>query len=144
VAVIKKILSPVDLSDSGAGAIREAEQLAHDTGAELVLLHVASDPAFALPDGGYALPRIIQEYEDAIKAKLSRLTAGLRSDIVASAKTVHGTPAQAIVESAISERADLIVMGAHGRTGLSHLFLGSVAERVVRTSPVPVITVRNP
>ena len=143
-AVIKKILSPVDFSDSGAAAVRAAEQLAHDTGAELLLLHVASDPMFALPDGGYALPRIIEEYEEAVRGRLALLTSGLRSDIVVSAKTVHGVPYRAIVDSAVSEQADLIVMGTHGRTGLSHLFLGSVAERVVRTSRVPVITVRNP
>jgi len=143
VATIKKILGPVDFSDAAWPAIRAAEALAHETGAELALLHVVEDATYAFPEGGYLSPRIIEEYEAAMVAKLSELAARLRTDIAVSARAVHGVPYQAIVDAAEKEHASMIVMGTHGHSGLSHLFLGSVAERVVRLSKVPVLTVRT-
>lgn len=142
-AVIKKILTPVDFSDSSAAAVRNAETLAHAVGAELVLLHVISDPVFAYAEGGGTIsPRLIAEYEQAMKGKLEDVRNGVRKDITVSMATAHGIPHEAIVAKADKEQYDLIVMGTQGRSGLNHLLLGSVAERVVRLSRVPVLTVR--
>ena len=75
--------------------------------------------------------------KNALDAELARIKQQFPS---AEAVLVDGEPRQRIVETAIERNADLIVMGTHGRRGLSHVFLGSVAERIVRTSPVPVLT----
>jgi nucleotide-binding universal stress UspA family protein len=145
-AVIKKILSPTDFSETAAAAARKAEDLAKAVGAELLVVHVLNEPAFALAEGsGYAPPSVVEEYEAAMKQKLSAFAEALRhAGTNVSAKVLRGTPHEAIATAAEAEGADLIVMGTHGRTGLSHLLLGSVAERVVRTSKTPVMTVRTP
>ncbi len=145
-ASIKRIMSPVDFSDTSAAAARKAEELARDTKAELVLVHVLSEPAFSLAEGsGYAPPSIVEEYEAAMKLKLKGVAESLSdAGVAVSSKVVRGTPHEAICAAAEKDQIDLIVMGTHGRTGMSHLLLGSVAERVVRTSKIPVMTVRAP
>ncbi len=143
---IKKILSPVDFSEASAGAARKAEELARSTGAELVLLHVLNEPAFALAEGNaYAPPTLLDDYEAAMRDKLSQFRESFAgSSVRVESKIMRGVPHEAIVHLAEKEHADLIVMSTHGRTGLSHLLLGSVAERVVRTAKMPVLTVRAP
>ena len=132
-------------SESAHAVARQAAELARKLDAELLLVHVLNEPAFSLAEGnGYAPPSIVEEYEAAMKHKLSQLSESLTGGgTPVRGKVVRGTPHEAIATVAAQDGADLIVMGTHGRTGLSHLLLGSVAERVLRTSPVPVLTVRT-
>ena len=150
-AELKKILCPVDLSSGATSAAHEAASLAKALGAELVLLHVMSEPAFAVADpliapgeaSGYALPALADEYRSEMDRRLSRLGAALGgSGLSVSTRLVTGVTHESIVNAADQEHADMIVMGTHGRTGIQHLLLGSVAERVVRTAKVPVMTLR--
>jgi nucleotide-binding universal stress UspA family protein len=148
---LKKILCPVDLSPGATSAAKEAASLARALGAELVLLHVMNEPAFTVTDPllaageatGYTLPALAEEYRVEMDRRLTRLGATLEtSGLAVSTRLVRGTTYESIVNAAEQEHADLIVMGTHGRTGIQHLLLGSVAERVVRTAKVPVMTMR--
>lgn len=141
---IKKILSPTDFSATASAALKQAEDLALATGAEIVLLHVLHEPVFAFAEGaGFAPPTLSETYDAAMKKKLDTEADQLRAQGArVSVKFARGTPHEAIVQTAELEHADLIVLGTHGRKGLSHLLLGSVAERVVRTSKRAVMTVR--
>jgi nucleotide-binding universal stress UspA family protein len=81
------------------------------------------------------------EITSAMQAYLEQITAaGLNGEMA----VVHGVPFQEIIETARAQQIDLIVMGTHGRTGLQHVLLGSVAEKVVRLAPCPVLVVRQP
>jgi len=152
-AELRKVLCPVDLSHEMSAA-EEAASLAKLLGAELVLLHVMGEPAFVVADpmitpaelpstAGYALPALAEEYRTEMDRRLARLSDKLRAGgISVSTRLVRGATHEAIVSAADHEHADLIVMGTHARHGLQHLLLGSVAERVVRTAKVPVMTLR--
>lgn len=150
-AELKKVLCPVDLSEAGVSPAEQAASLAKSLGAELVLLHVMGEPAFAVGDpllapadvAGYALPALAEEYRVEMEKRLGRLGDRLRAQGVSVATLlVRGPTHEAIVSAANDQHADLIVMGTHGRSGLQHLLLGSVTERVVRTAKVPVMTLR--
>lgn len=145
-AAIKRIMTAVDFSDTAQVAAQQAEELARNLGAELVVVHVLNEPAFALAEGsGYVSPAVVEEYEAAMKVKLSGIAQALSANgAKVEAKLLRGVPHDAIVSCAQTEKIDLLVLGTHGRTGISHLLLGSVAERVVRLSKVPVMTVRTP
>jgi len=145
-AAIKRILTAVDFSEAAQTAARQAEELARALGAELLVLHVLNEPAFVpVEDSGYGPPAITDEYESALGAKLAGIAEALASEgVKVWPKLARGAPHDAIVSTAVSEHVDLIIMGTHGRTGVSHLLLGSVAERVVRLSQVPVMTIRTP
>lgn len=141
---IERILCPVDFSEPSEHAMRYAVDLAERLGAELHLVHVFQIPAMALPDGAIMggpdwTTRIMERSEQSLKELAAR-----HADQGIDVKThlVEGVPFREINRVAREDvKADLIVIGTHGRTGLSHLLMGSVAERVVRTSDVPVITV---
>lgn len=148
---LKKILCPVDLSPDATSAANEAASLAKALGAELVLLHVMNEPAFSVVDPmlgpgettGYALPALAEEYRVEMDRRLNRLGASLEgTGLSVTTRLVRGPTHESIISAADQEHADLIVMGTHARRGLQHLLLGSVAERVVRTSRVPVMTLR--
>jgi nucleotide-binding universal stress UspA family protein len=114
---------------------------------ELVICHVLSPTVMPAVDG-YVSPavyqRILDGARDGARTRLAALVVrARRAGVRARGVLVEGTPFDRIVRVARAERADLVVMGTHGRTGLGRFFLGSVAERVVATSPVPVLTVRG-
>ena len=145
---INRILVPVDFSAHSEKAIRYATTLANKFGARLSLLHVIEDPFMTGAwQADVFVPNIPELINDLIKAAQSRMAEhkkhlaahGFLVEIV----VITGRPASAIVEQASAGRFDVIVMGTHGRTGLTHALLGSVAERVVRTAPCPVLTVRE-
>ncbi|MGH8568216.1 MAG: universal stress protein [Gammaproteobacteria bacterium] len=139
---IHRILCPVDFSEPSARALEYALALAERLGAQVDVLHVFQFPTFAVEDGAVALPPYLPEnLSQRLRERLEQFViekAGAGSK--ATAHVLEGVPYVAIMEAAKGQ--DLIVMGTHGRTGLSHLLLGSVAERVVRGSEVPVLTIR--
>jgi nucleotide-binding universal stress UspA family protein len=147
----RTILVPHDFSSGANHAAALARDVARQVGARIVLLHVAELPAGVgadtaiVPDAG-AAPISLREYATTSAAQhLSDLAARLEKDgVVVTTQVQIGRPIDEILAFAASEKADLIVMGTHGRTGLKHLVTGSVTERVVRTSSIPVLTVRVP
>jgi len=142
---LQKILLPTDFSKHSAAATKYACELATKFDAELHLLHtleqhIASTPEFGM---GLALPRYINES----RAAAEKALAGVLDPKWSAGRTViqaviDGTPKVEIIRYASKQNIDLIVLSTHGRTGLPHLMMGSVAESVVRTSPCPVLTVR--
>ena len=142
---VKKILVPTDFSPPAARALDEAAELARTYGASVTLFHVYGLPA-PIPDGASAYgPDLIATLEENARASLAAACDELRRRMPEAppvdAKALLGFAAQEIVAEARRGQFDLIVMGTHGRTGIKHMLLGSVAERVVRTAPVPVLTV---
>ena len=146
---LKKILVATDFSEASDAAFTYGRTLASAFGATLHVLHVV-DPAYlnALGADGYASisPDLQEHMEEAAQTRLDLLL--LDSDgsgpATRSALLRSGAPATAITQYAKDEGIDLIIMGTRGRGGVAHLLLGSVAERVVRTAPCPVLTVHHP
>jgi nucleotide-binding universal stress UspA family protein len=141
----KKILIPVDFSPHAAEATRVGADLAKRFGASVTLIYVYDPLAYAVPDGFVMLPP--PELDKLFDAFRAQLASSERLALDAGAPRVETKLLQGFVASQIAEFAsrgefDLIVMGTHGRTGMQHLFLGSVAERVVRLASCPVLTVK--
>jgi universal stress protein A len=143
---ISTILVPVDFSAGSEAAVEWAQALATAFGAHLVLLHVIDTSANALiggPGGVLAPPPPAALY-DQLREEARTAMAALAARVPgASALIREGSPRQEILATAAGVKADLIVMGTHGRTGLAHLLFGSVAEHIVRHASVPVFTVRR-
>ena len=141
---IQRILVPTDFSEPADAALDYAVDLSKTLGASISLVHVFDellDSAFSL-DHYVPLPaetrtEILKDVRGRLAERVARTG---RPD--AAADVLVGSPARAIVDTARQQEADLIVMGTHGRHGISHLLLGSVAERVVRTADCPVLTIR--
>jgi nucleotide-binding universal stress UspA family protein len=145
--MFNRILVPLDFSAPSDAALEYARTVATRFGASLHLLHVADDPYRALYSAEVYVPEVEGLREEILTDATGRLKDRLQSsdirELGATAEAVIGTPASSIVEYAEGHDIDLIVMGTHGRGGMSHLLMGSVAERVVRTAPCPVLTVRE-
>jgi universal stress protein A len=144
---IRHILAPTDFSDYSKKAISDAFELARTFGAKLSLLHVIEPPPY--PIEGFAPSAVgadlLGDLEQQASTELAQVLPDAQEAMVEVTRAVAiGSPSQKIVETAEAEHVDLIVMATHGRTGLSHLLIGSVAERVVRTAPCPVLTIRPP
>jgi nucleotide-binding universal stress UspA family protein len=141
---IKKLLVPTDLSRVSLRAVDYAARLARSLQAEVTLLLV-DETAFVVTASAFDSGAAAIALEDARRAmhrELEKKAAGLRkTGLKARAVFVAGAAAHSIVETAAKLPSDWIVMGTHGRTGLAHTFLGSVAERVVRNASCPVLTV---
>jgi nucleotide-binding universal stress UspA family protein len=142
----KRICCPIDFSDASHAAMEVAAHLARKNGASLVLLHAYPIPGYTFPDGSVvASPRMMQELADQAekhleewRAEAEKLVGGAQ---VRTEKAI-GEPAAEILSFAKSSGQELLVLGTHGRTGLEHALMGSVAERVVRKAHCPVLTVR--
>jgi nucleotide-binding universal stress UspA family protein len=142
---IKRILVPTDLSEAARPALKLAVELGRAFGAELVLLFVV-EPLFTSVDvlRAGAASSVLEKLSETARAALTREVAVLKKrGVRAQSRLGEGTAAAVIVETARKVPADLIVIGTHGRTGLSHVLLGSVAERVVRRAECPVLIVRS-
>jgi nucleotide-binding universal stress UspA family protein len=138
---IHTILHPTDFSQQSEFAFRLAGSLARDYGARLLVLHVVAQPTIAYGEGVVPPdPELI--LEDA-ERHLHRLAAPDPS-IPMERRLEEGDPVTEILHVAHEIEADLVVMGTHGRTGLSRLLMGSVAEQVVRRAACPVLTVKTP
>jgi universal stress protein A len=146
--MFKRILVPMDFSAPSDAALDYARSMATRFDASLHLLHVAEDPYRAVYSAEVFVPEIEGLRDEILGDAIGRLKDRLRASDVnelhATADAIIGTPAGCIAEYAAAHEIDLIVMGTHGRGGMSHLLMGSVAERVVRTAPCPVLTVRGP
>jgi nucleotide-binding universal stress UspA family protein len=143
--MFQRILCATDFSETAEAAWDMARDLARVHGAELMLLHVFAD----LPQYSYAevpAPTVQQVWESQRRwvdeAVAERVAVATRAGLRARPIVKTGAAAAVIAETAAEERADLVVIGTHGRTGLNRLLVGSVAERVVRLAPCPVVTVK--
>ena len=132
-----KIVVPTDFSHCGDAALRLAASLARDTGAKLLIVHVEEPPlAYGGGEMYYGVPEPATED---LQRMLERVVPP-DANVTYEHRLISGEPASAIVQLAEDEKADLIVMATHGRTGLTRLLMGSVAEAVVRRAPCPVLT----
>jgi nucleotide-binding universal stress UspA family protein len=145
---LKNVLVPTDFGEAAASALNYGRDLARQYGAALHVLYVADDvnARYALDSAPMFLPDVQKEIEeDAKKRAASLLSDEDRAQLKARvAVCTSVSPAAVIVDYARTHAIDLIVMGTHGRLAMSHLLLGSIAEKVVRSAPCPVLTVRHP
>jgi universal stress protein A len=141
----KKILVPTDFSRHSAEAVSAAADLSRRYEASVTLAYVFEPVTYALPEGHVMQsPPQVEEMRSVFEERLVQAEADARAAgaLDVSAKLLTGPVAPEIADFAKVGGYDLIVMGTHGRTGLRHLMLGSVAEKVVRTAPCAVLTVR--
>jgi nucleotide-binding universal stress UspA family protein len=145
---LRRILVPTDFSKSSANALTYGAEFAAKFEAEIHLLHVVQDLALFIPEAVMVAPPMmppVEQFVSAARIALDRSVQELaRTDVRIVPEVAEGTPFEEIVRFAREQNIDLIVMGTHGHTGLAHLFLGSVADKVVRRAPCPVLTVRHP
>lgn len=139
-----KIACPVDFSACSREALRIAAELARDWSAPLVVVHVWEPPRWSIREVMIA-PEVIQDMVEAEEAELESWTATAKQFGAREVGTrlLSGVAWDAVLALLKDDPAiDLVVMGTHGRTGLKHVLLGSVAEKVVRHAPCPVLVVR--
>ena len=146
---LKNILVATDFGEPADAALTYGRTLARAFGATLHVLHVTENMYLrAYGTEGYvpSLTTLQHEVDEAAGKQLDELLIDSDGSGPATRKVLRPArvPAATIVQYAKDERIDLIVMGTHGRGGVAHLLMGSVAERVVRTAPCPVLTVRHP
>ena len=144
---LSRILYPTDFSENAAHALPYAVGLAEDHQAELCILHVIEDILTPAYFGAHFDPSVIPSAE--LEASAQKELSAVLPDADAQPFPVRtilrrGSPYAEILETVKSEEADVIVMATRGYSGLAHLLLGSTAERIVRASPVPVLTIRHP
>jgi len=142
---VNRILVPVDFSDHSKRALECAKTLAQKFDASLHLLTVVPNP-FVLPSPGPLYVPLPTDYLEGLRRDAESqigglLTADERALFRAESAVVFGDPSTEIADYASRANIDLVVMGTHGRSGVAHMVLGSVAERVVRTMSCPVVTV---
>jgi universal stress protein A len=141
---LHKILVPTDFSPASRAALKAACELARGAGAEVTLLHVYAPPVLAYPEfGGLAtVDAGLLRYLDGALGEVRR-EAELRLGRGVAAKLLPGGAAAEISREAEEGGYDLVVVGSHGRTGLSRLILGSVAERTIQSAPCSVLVIRE-
>jgi universal stress protein A len=144
---IRSILAPTDFSPHAAVAVRYACELAVRLGASLHLLHILPDVVPVSPDPMLAPampPEFFAQSEVKAREALGVILDPAWGEPHSVVTAVHwGAGVEGIVEYAAAHAIDLVVIATHGRTGLRHALLGSVAERIVRESPCPVLTIRD-
>ncbi|HEX3997705.1 MAG TPA: universal stress protein [Pirellulales bacterium] len=147
---IKRVLVPTDFSEPSEVALHYGKAFSETFGARLHLVHVLDENAlvypWATPEGEtFAMGTARADIENAVRNRLEHvLTDAERQKYSAEIVTLVGSPFLEIVTYAKSQEIDLIVMGTHGRGPIAHMLMGSVAEKVVRKAPCPVLTVRHP
>jgi nucleotide-binding universal stress UspA family protein len=144
---IEKILCPVDFSECSEHAIQYALALGEAYGAEIKLVHAMDIGAsvFSYSELDIPDPTFASQLQEEFAQRLDELAARVRRQHEpVTSQMLHGKPFLEIINCANEWQADLIVMGTHGRSGMEHMLIGSVAEKVVRKAPCPVLTVRHP
>jgi nucleotide-binding universal stress UspA family protein len=144
---IRRILHPSDFSRASGAAFAKAVEMAKANRADLLVVHVLT-PVIPMVGDGYVSPKVYEEIEATARSQaqtqLDRLLAkAKKAGVRVKGLLMEGVPHEQITRAARSKRADLVVIGTHGRTGLAKFFLGSVAGRVVSIAPCPVLTVRG-
>jgi nucleotide-binding universal stress UspA family protein len=141
---LRTVLHPTDFSEPSRYAFQLACSLARDSGARLIVLHVAVPPVVAYGEMMTALATE-GKGKEALEVRLRQLVQGAGPPVAVEHRVEEvADPAEAICRVAREAACDLIVMGTHGRRGLERVLMGSVAEQVVRQSPCPVLTVKTP
>jgi nucleotide-binding universal stress UspA family protein len=141
---LKKILCPIDHSDGSKEALKYAVSFAMKNEAKLYLLHVIDIRSFDESIDTMAAQIPNDETIKQLKTKLLEcIPEEIRSDMQIEALVVQGIPFAEIISIAKTNKVDMIVMGTHGRTGIAHIMIGSVSEKVVRKAHCPVLTVRQ-
>jgi nucleotide-binding universal stress UspA family protein len=145
-ATFRHVLVATDLSESSQAALKQAIELTRTPGTDLTVVHTCEIPVYSYtPEMAMAPVDLLTPVVDAARARLEELMRQVRKECPGAQSLLEiGVPADKILSAAASSGADLIVMGTHGRRGLAHAMLGSVAEKVVRRATVPVLTVRPP
>lgn len=147
---IRKILVPVDFSPTSAAALGTAMGIAERWGASIDVLHVLEYPVYVVPEMTVAVPGAparsfeafaVEQAEDEMMRFLEPFDP--KAHIALHSQMIRGDATRGILSHAKDGAYDLIVMGTHGRKGLEHVLLGSVAERVIRRAPCPVLTTRE-
>lgn len=145
--MIKRVMHPSDFSKASSAAFRKALETAKANRAELAIVHVLA-PVMPIAGDGYVSPAAYDEMARSARAwaqkKLKALVDKAKaSKVRARGVLLEGVTHDQIVRAARRQKADLLVLGTHGRTGVARFFLGSVAGRVVASAPCPVLTVRG-
>lgn len=144
---IKKILCPVDFSECSDHALKYATAFAQMYSSRLSLLHVVEMPFLpaysmaGIPDIYFPVDEVQKQCADKMNKLVEKLSDG---DLDVHGDVQVGSPFLEIIKRAKEEESDLIVLGTHGRSGLKHMIIGSVAEKVVRKAPCPVLSVKHP
>ena len=139
---VRRILVPVDFSDASDTAVQHAKEIAFTYGAEIDLLHVVEEPFYPPAYGPDVETFPTEDVVERVEKQLARMAEddiGFEH-VMVSATT--GSPSNEILNYIEENEVDLVVVATHGRTGLDHILLGSVAERVLRRSPIPVFVVK--
>lgn len=139
----ERILVPTDGSENAERVIEEAIDVANQYGASVHGLYVLNTGAIASPDVQFREQYVERGEELGAEAVAEVAAAADEAGVSVTTSVVHGTPDDEILEYAADKDVDLIVVGTHGRSGLRHALLGSVAERVIRQSETPVLVVRT-
>ena len=144
---IRRILHPSDFSRASGAAFTKAMEMAKVNRAELLVVHVLT-PFIPMVGEGYVSPTVYEEIEASARARAQKqlnllVTKGKKAGVRVKGVLAEGVPHEQITRAARAKRADLVVVGTHGRTGLAKFFLGSVAARVVSLARCPVLTVRG-
>jgi nucleotide-binding universal stress UspA family protein len=141
---LKKILVPIDFSDCSKKALQYAIPLAKEHGARITLLYVVPTSYAVGEYGGYDHASILADMRTSGKKEIDRLAKDMvGGEVPVNTIVSGGAPAREIIKAAKAAEMDVIVLSTHGRTGLKHVFLGSVTENVVRQAPCPVLVVRE-
>lgn len=143
--MIRRIVHPTDFSGASRAAFAKAVEMAKASRAELTIVNVLS-PVVPVPGDGYISPKVYDEIaassREWAQKQLGKLVAKAKAAGVRARGTLlDGIAHEQILRAAKAKRADLLVLGTHGRSGLAKLFIGSVAGRVVSAAPCPVLTV---
>jgi nucleotide-binding universal stress UspA family protein len=139
---LKEILIPIDFSLTSELALRYAKEFAVAFGARLHLVHVSDDPTLFAPTTSDAYREEARKKSNDQLVEL--LKKGKERDIKTLLDTRFGSASTTLLDYALEQDIDLIIMGSHGRTALANILLGSVAEHIFRHAPCPVLTVKTP
>ena len=142
---IERILVPVDFSDNARSVLDWAAHLAEEHSARILLLHAYHLPVeFQQLEGAYLPPDFWSNVKSEAEQSLARYAEEMKEKGIEVETIVReGYPASVIVDEAEARNANLVVIGTHGLSGLKHMLLGSIAERVVQKAPCPVLTVKS-
>lgn len=143
---LRRILHATDFSRASTPALKWAVDLAKANRSQLLVLHVMTPPSLAMPGEGYVSPTLYESLETSARAQARKqldavVVKARKGGVRATGLLLEGVPHELIARAA--KKADLLVIGTHGRSGLAKLFLGSVASRLVSIAPRPVLTVRG-